>query len=87
MYISLIFIHRTNFRENDMPKSKTEMMKLIDDYPRVGLGLSKDNEIIILKPPSWDCNWYWGFGYIGNMNLGTRLDNIGDNNHNLSPNL
>ena len=24
-----------------------------------------NNESIYLSPPSWDCNWYWGFGYLG----------------------
>jgi hypothetical protein len=23
---------------------------------------------------SWDCNWYWGFGYIGNKNLHCHAD-------------
>lgn len=21
---------------------------------------------LYLRPPSWDCGWYWGFGYLGN---------------------
>lgn len=24
----------------------------------------KDNEYIYLEKPSWDCGWYWGFGYL-----------------------
>lgn len=27
-----------------------------------------NNERIYLYRPSWDCNWYWGFGYLGNRN-------------------
>lgn len=27
-----------------------------------------DNEPIYLSAPSWDCGWYWGFGYLGNNN-------------------
>ena len=23
-------------------------------------------EKIYLRAPSWDCGWYWGFGYLGN---------------------
>lgn len=23
-----------------------------------------DGDWIYLKPPSWDCGWYWGFGYL-----------------------
>lgn len=28
----------------------------------------RDNENIYLSAPSWDCGWYWGFGYLGNKN-------------------
>lgn len=32
------------------------------------------SEEIFLSKHSWDCNWYWGFGYIGNKNLHTHFD-------------
>lgn len=25
-----------------------------------------NNKRIYLSKPSWDCGWYWGFGYLGN---------------------
>lgn len=28
------------------------------------LGLGKEGKNIWLEAPSWDCGWYWGFGYI-----------------------
>lgn len=28
-----------------------------------------DGEAERLSAPSWNCGWYWGFGYIGNRNL------------------
>lgn len=28
------------------------------------LGITKDNEKVYLEKPSWDCDWYWGFGYL-----------------------
>jgi len=28
------------------------------------LGIDKDGEEVYLTAPSWDCDWYWGFGYI-----------------------
>lgn len=28
------------------------------------LGQDKDGYNVYLEAPSWDCNWYWGFGYI-----------------------
>ncbi|HSH24240.1 MAG TPA: hypothetical protein VLA13_01685 [Massilibacterium sp.] len=27
-----------------------------------------DNARIYITKPSWDCGWYWGFGYLGNRN-------------------
>lgn len=33
------------------------------------LGYRKsDKTAIYLSAPSWDCEWYWGFGYLGNKN-------------------
>ena len=29
---------------------------------------NEDNTRIYLSAPSWDCDWYWGFGYLGNKN-------------------
>jgi hypothetical protein len=31
-------------------------------------------EDVFLAPPSWDCGWYWGFGYIRNRNLHTHYN-------------
>lgn len=31
-------------------------------------------EKIYLEMHSWDCNWYYGMGYIGNRNLHTHFD-------------
>jgi hypothetical protein len=28
------------------------------------IGVNDNNEYIWLEEPSWDCNWYWGFGYL-----------------------
>ena len=28
------------------------------------LGIGEDNKKIWLVEPSWDCDWYWGFGYL-----------------------
>ena len=41
-----------------------------------------DGEKVWLAPPSWDCDWYWGYGYIQNKNLHTHF-NMLDNNANL----
>lgn len=39
---------------------------LLVDYPKIYLGRNQHNQTIYLSPPSWNCNWYWGFGYLGN---------------------
>jgi hypothetical protein len=41
------------------------------------LGLDADNVAYYLKAPSWDCDWYWGFGYI----QGYRKNIIADGYH------
>ena len=28
------------------------------------LGVNKDGKHVYLEEPSWDCGWYWGFGYL-----------------------
>lgn len=40
---------------------------------RVYLG-TVDGEKMFLSKHSWDCGWYWGFGYIGNRNLHIHFD-------------
>ena len=34
------------------------------------------NENIYLTAPSWDCGWYWGFGYLGNNNCHYHVDGL-----------
>lgn len=33
-------------------------------------------EYLRIEKHSWDCDWYWGFGYIGNSNLHTHFDGV-----------
>ena len=40
-------------------------MRTLSNYSKILLG-KNDGENIYLSPPSWDCGWYWGFGYLGN---------------------
>lgn len=35
-----------------------------------------DNKRIYLYKHKWDCNWYWGFGYLGNDNLHFHIDSL-----------
>lgn len=52
--------------------SKTQ--KAVDAYkaPKTRVFFGKDikaGENIYLTLPTFDCDWYWGFGYLGNKNL------------------
>jgi len=38
------------------------------------LGKDKNGYNVYLEAPSWDCNWYWGFGYIERYTNKTRPD-------------
>ncbi len=39
----------------------------INGNEKVTLGIRKsDGRIIHISKPSFDCGWYWGFGYLGN---------------------
>ena len=44
-------------------------------YNKIKIGVV-NNENIYLSPPSWDCDWYWGFGYIGNKNCHYHIDGL-----------
>lgn len=50
-------------------------MKTLSNYTKILLGCN-NNEPIYLSPPSWDCNWYWGFGYLGNRNCHYHVDGL-----------
>lgn len=42
------------------------MGKVYDDY-------------IYLSAPSWDCDWYWGFGYLGNKHCHYHINGLNKN--------
>jgi hypothetical protein len=35
-----------------------------------------DGDNIYLSAPSWDCGWYWGFGYLGNKNCHYHIEGL-----------
>jgi hypothetical protein len=51
-----------------LTNDKIYLGKLREDFPEIG------GELIYLYKHSWDCNWYWGMGYIGNKDLHTHFD-------------
>lgn len=51
-------------------------MKTLAQYKsKVRLGKT-ENGVTYLSAPSWDCNWYWGFGYLGNRNCHYHVDGL-----------
>lgn len=47
---------------------ETKKTPKIGKFPaKIFIG-KRENENIYLSAPSWDCGWYWGFGYLGNKN-------------------
>lgn len=41
-----------------------KMMDVRDGKKNFFLGLNKNGGKMWLEAPSWDCDWYWGLGYI-----------------------
>jgi hypothetical protein len=44
------------------------------------LGRDKDSVNYWLEAPSWDCNWYWGFGYVETYTNNNNPENARDIN-------
>lgn len=42
------------------------------------LGVGKDGKNYWLEAPSWDCGWYWGFGYVETYTNNKRPDQSRD---------
>lgn len=53
-----------------MTKEKVALGKVKKDYKDSTIA----NEYLYIDKHSWDCGWYWGFGYIGNRNLHCHFD-------------
>lgn len=49
------------------------------------LGSIEGTGKVYLSKHSWDCEWYWGFGYLGNRNchfhISSLIDTPADNSH------
>lgn len=39
-------------------------------------GTFADGELVYLSKHGWDCNWYWGFGYLGNSRSHFHFDSL-----------
>lgn len=40
------------------------------------MGKNQDGEKVWLETPSWDCGWYWGFGYLKTKSSHTHVDGL-----------
>lgn len=58
-----------------MEKNETLKLSFNKDF-KMG---KVDGEDIFLSPPSWDCGWYWGFGYLGNDDCHYHVDGLAEN--------
>lgn len=43
---------------------------------RILLGTIVGCGLVYLEKHSWDCDWYWGFGYIGNKRCHFHIDSL-----------
>lgn len=51
-------------------------MKTLRNYKEKTYIGEHNGERIYLSAPSWDCGWYWGFGYLGNKNCHYHVDGL-----------
>lgn len=51
-------------------------MRTKRNYPKSTYLGTNNGERIYLTAPSWDCGWYWGFGYLGNKNCHYHVDSM-----------
>ena len=56
-------------------KSNIKSTKKTDGKTQYFFGIYQ-GEIVWLTEASWDCDWYWGFGYIGNRNCHHHFDSM-----------
>ena len=51
----------------------TDFLTNLPENVRLGV---LDGRGIALRRPSWDCDWYWGFGYLGNRDCHFHLNGL-----------
>ena len=48
---------------------------------KIYLGNTAEHGRLYLSKHSWDCGWYWGFGYIGNSRLHMHIESLINSEH------
>lgn len=38
----------------------------MSNLEKIYLGITEEHGRVYITKHSWDCDWYWGFGYVGN---------------------
>lgn len=59
-----------------------ETKKITNEWTQINVIGTHDGQTVYINPPSWDCDWYWGFGYLGNIDCHYHLDTL-DNGKNM----
>jgi len=54
--------------------------KWVDDFT-MGTAQTDDRWSCKLRAPSWDCEWYWGLGYLGHRDAHFHLDVLMHTHH------
>ena len=47
---------------------------------KIMLGKTETNGNVWLTKHKWDCGWYWGFGYLGNLQCHYHFSSVLENN-------
>lgn len=50
----------------------------MEQFPENVILGKNEHGVINLRRPSFDCDWYWGFGYLGNRIIHYHLSGIGE---------
>lgn len=52
------------------------MMTKFTERFKMGRAEGEDHFYEYLAPPSWDCGWYWGFGYLQSKDIHHHIDTL-----------
>lgn len=50
--------------------------KILLGFAGRNLEIQNPNSAIYLSKHSWDCKWYWGFGYLGNNSCHWHMEGL-----------
>ena len=76
MYNSGITKGNATMRHNTPTAQSNKLNAMMAHLPAKFYMGNRDGERIYLSRPSFDCNWYWGFGYLGNRNCHYHLNGV-----------